>query len=99
MKTLIAAVCALVLALPAAAGPGEAREDQQQARIRDGVVDGELTRGEARGLRKDQRRVDGLQRKARKDGVVTRKEAKRVDRAQDHASRQIGKQKHDRQTR
>lgn len=96
MKTLLAAVCALALAVPAAANP---REAQQQDRIRDGVASGELTRNEAQGLRRDQRRVDGLQRKAKRDGVVTRKEARRIDHAQDRASRDIARQKHDRQTR
>lgn len=40
-----------------------------------------------------------MQRKAKKDGVVTGREARRIDRQQDQASRHIARQKHDRQER
>lgn len=100
MKTLLAVVAALALALPAAAGPlGHDREEHQQSRIREGVQSGELTRGEAKKLHKEQRRIDARQKKAKCDGVVTRKEAKKIDRAQDRANRDIHRQKHDRQSR
>ena len=99
MKTLLI-VAALALALPAAAGPlGASREQSQQNRIHEGVASGELTHHEAKHLRHEQRRVDARQKKAAKDGVVTRREARKIDHAQDHANRDIARQKHDRQTR
>ena len=100
MKTVLAIVAALALAVPAAAGSlGRDREQNQQSRIHDGVKDGELTRHEAKGLRKEQRHVDHLQKKAKCDGKVSRKEARHIDRAQDKANRDIARQKHDRQSR
>jgi hypothetical protein len=98
VKTLIALAAALALALPAAAAPlGRGREAQQQQRIRDGVHEGDLTRHEAHSLRQQQRHIDKVQHRAGKDGTVTRKEARRIDRAQDQANRNITRQKHDRQ--
>ena len=103
MKTLLALVAALALAVPAAAAPGDPlgadREARQQDRLRDGVQSGALTRGEAHRARNDQRHVDRLQRRARHDGTVTKKEARQIDRAQDRASRRLHRQKHDGQTR
>jgi hypothetical protein len=95
-KTLLAIVAALALALPAAANP---QERHQEARIGEGVASGELTRHEAKRLHHEQKRIDHMQRKAKKDGVVTGREARRIDRQQDQASRHIARQKHDRQER
>lgn len=74
------------------------REARQQARIRDGVKDGSLTKREAHHLRQGQRALDAHQAKAMKDGVVTEKEAASLERQQDRLSDRIYKQKHDEQT-
>ena len=71
------------------------REGRQQARIHQGVKSGELTRGEAAGLRAGQRRVDRAQRRAAADGNVTAEERAKLERMQDHQSKRIYEQKHD----
>lgn len=92
------------LALSIFAGTAEARRDQhrearQQGRIKQGVHSGELTRKEAKKLRKGQRRIDHMQQKANADGTVTPKERLKIEKAQDKQSDLIYKQKHDGQDR
>jgi hypothetical protein len=77
----------------------DAREHEQRARIRQGVVSGEVTRPEATRLRAEQRHIRRSERRAKADGQVTAKEQKRLNRQQNHASRDIRRQKHDRQDR
>jgi hypothetical protein len=75
------------------------REDVQKAKIRDGVQDGELTKKEAAGLRKQQRHIKRAEARAKSDGDVTAAERAKLDRKQDRARKNIRKQKHDGQTR
>ncbi|MBY0385044.1 hypothetical protein K2X05_07785, partial [bacterium] len=75
------------------------REVRQQARIRQGVKSGELTRPEAKRLRQGQRHVDRMQNRAEADGVVTDAEKMRLENAQDRQSTRIYNQKHDEQQR
>ena len=75
------------------------RQDRQAARIGQGVVSGELTRPEAARLMHQQRHIHRLERRTEADGVVTGREALRVEAAQDRASARIYHQKHDRQAR
>jgi hypothetical protein len=75
------------------------REIVQKERIENGVKDGSLTRHEARKLNREQRRIHRVERRSERDGVVTPREDKRLDRMQDKASRDIYKQKHDKQER
>jgi hypothetical protein len=75
------------------------REHHQQARIRQGIRSGELTRVEAARLEAQQARIRVSERFARVDGYVTRRERARLDRELDRASRNIYRQKHDRQDR
>jgi len=98
---LVGVVAASVLAVsvPAMADRVDGRETNQAERIASGVKSGELTRREARKLRRGQRRVKGMERRAERDGVVTAGEAKRIEKAQDRQSRKIFKQKRDRQDR
>ena len=77
----------------------DARQAHQQARIAGGVVDGSLTRHEARRLQKQQRHIHHAERHAKADGVVTAHERHRIHRLQDRASRHIHRQKHDSQVR
>ena len=102
MKTLHAVTLALVLATVTtsiasahpAAQRAERRAAAQHARIRDGVQRGELTRGESSRLRAGQRHVRRLERRALADGVLTRPEQRRIERAQDVQSRRIARLKH-----
>lgn len=103
-----AAVCASLLLLLGAgavsAQPAysetpriDQRQAQQQQRIVQGARSGELTRHEYRRLEHQQARIRHMERRARADGVVTHSERREIQRAQQHASRSIANQKHDRQ--
>jgi len=90
-----------VLALPVlaqTATPGvDQRQINQQQRIDQGVKSGQLTPKEATRLEKGQEHVQKVEDKVKADGKVTPKERARLQQAQDVQSRQIAKQKHDRQ--
>lgn len=75
------------------------RQENQAARIRQGVRSGELTGPETRRLVKGQRHVNRLERGANADGDVTAAERVRIEKAQDRQSRRIYRQKHDAQDR
>jgi hypothetical protein len=108
LRTPIAAVTlALLSALasaqaPAASTPAtprvDARQAQQEKRIEQGQASGQLTKNEARRLKREQRHIAKAERHAKADGVVTPAERKRLDAMQDQASRDISRQKHDAQT-
>jgi hypothetical protein len=77
----------------------DAREQNQKARIKDGVKSGELTRVEATKARVDQAKIKRAEAKAKSDGVVTAGERAKLDAKQDRASKRIYKNKHDAQKR
>jgi hypothetical protein len=77
----------------------DAREARQHARIRQGVRSGELTRHEARSLRRDQRHIARVERRAKADGQVTPAERARLNKAQNHESRKIYRLKHNERER
>jgi len=81
------------------ANPIDRREQNQKSRIRQGVKSGELTRNETRHLRKEEAKIGTLEQKARSDGEISKKEARKLDRFLDKANRDIYKQKHDKQDR
>ena len=103
MKKLILAslfVMFVAIAAKAQSTPGvDQRQQNQRARVNQGVVSGEVTRGEAAKLKSEQRRIKRTERRAKADGKVTRKERANIHRKQNKASRDIGKEKHDRQKR
>lgn len=70
------------------------RNKAQRARIHEGVKSGEVTRGEAAKLRREQARIHQAERRARRDGNVTPAEKARIERMQNKASRDIYKAKH-----
>ena len=111
-KTLTAlAAAALALSVFSAAAQGTAsapgantpRIDQRQAiqekRIDQGIASGQLTKRETRKLEREQTHINKVEDKAKADGVVTAKERKHLTKAQNHASRDIYRQKHDKQVR
>jgi hypothetical protein len=71
------------------------QEANQQDRIKQGKQSGELTKHEARRLRAEQKLIDRKQERAAADGTVTAAERQRIRKAQDRASKDIYKQKHD----
>ena len=104
MKTIKSIAAALVSTLVFgnlvfAHGTINQRERRQQRRIADGVKDGELTRKEVRKLEKQQAKIHTAEARAKADGEFTAKERAKIQKKQDKASRQIYKEKHDKQTR
>jgi hypothetical protein len=77
--------------------PIDQRQDRQQRRIMQGVQSGELTAQETQRLEKGQAHVQAMESHAAADGVVTTKEAKHINAAQNRQSKHIAKQKHDKQ--
>jgi len=75
------------------------REARQEARIREGVRSGELTRRETARLERQQSAIRSAEARAKADGYVSPREAARIDRMQDRASRSIHREKNDAQTR
>ena len=97
---------ALVLSLAVVAGSAladtpviDARQENQDDRIDQGEASGELTRREAARLEAQQERIEDKEDRAKADGVVTRRERASLKRSENRASRNIAKQKHDRQDR
>ncbi len=105
LKTIIAA--AVIAAIPAlsyaqardpAATPGiDKRQEIQQKRIDQGVQSGELNKRETARLERHQAGIEKMENKAKADGTVTKKERATLHHAQNHESRRIHRQKHDRQ--
>lgn len=77
----------------------DAREAQQQQRIRDGIRDGSLTRSEANRLQQGEQRIERYEQRARADGVVTPAERRRLDGMLDRESRAIHNERTDGQRR
>jgi propanediol utilization protein len=75
------------------------RQENQKARIDQGVKSGELTKREAARLRAEQRGIRAEKRMAKADGVVTAQERAKLRHDQNRASRHIYRQKHDAQKR
>lgn len=106
----ISAIAALMIATaPAFADQGErhhprdpgvnARQHHQQERIEQGVRSGELTRGEARNLRQEERGIRKEERQDKADGKLTRDERKDLHEDLNKASRDIHDEKHDAEKR
>jgi hypothetical protein len=103
MQWTMAAACAGMFGVTIAAAEvptPKNRQVEQQQRIAQGVKRGELTRVEVRRLEHGAARMHRSIRKDRRDqGVFTPLERSRAQRALNHQSRAIARQKHDRQDR
>ena len=104
MKTLalIAAATAVIATSTAASAHDyghdariDARQAEQAYRIRHNRHTGELTLLEKWRLQGEQRRIAALERAAKRDGYVSRAEARRIREAQDLAGRHIYRESHD----
>ena len=102
LKLPVVALCILVTG-SAAAQPATPvvteRQENQKARIAEGVKSGELTHREAAKLRAEQRAIRAEKRMAKADGMVSPAERAKLRRDQNRASRDIHRQKHDAQKR
>lgn len=70
------------------------RQERQHDRIRHGIRSGELTRKEAKSLRKQQRHIARLERRFERDGHLNRYERRTLRRELDSASQRIYRLKH-----
>lgn len=74
------------------------RQNRQQERINRGIKTGELTAREVNNLQRQQQRIDRMEDRYRDSGKgLTWRERYRLEQRQDRASRNIYRQKHDRQ--
>lgn len=73
------------------------RQANQEQRIDKGIESGQLNEREANRLNKQQEHINKMEDKAKSDGVVTNKERARIGAAQNRASKNIAREKHDRQ--
>lgn len=71
-----------------------ARQQNEAARSNQGVASGELSKGEARTLRTEQRGIAAEKRAFQADGKVTKAERAQLRRDQNAASKRIYKKKH-----
>ena len=81
-----------------AAEQDQQRDVNQQQRIEQGLKSGELSTHEAGRLESEQQHVDRMESRDLKDGHLSAGEQLRLDKAQNAASADIYKQKHDAQT-
>ncbi len=103
-KTLMAVSLSLFVAVPAFASHGddrpmkkhniEQRLERQQQRIHQGVKDHQLTRKEAKLLRRQQRELRQLAHRFYKDGYLSKKERRVLDQELRHSSRLIKRLRH-----
>ena len=75
------------------------RQIRQQARIKQGVKSGELTRGEAARLEAREAKIQHDKKVAKSDGQVTPAERRKLQREENRASHKIYKLKHNEKTR
>ncbi len=101
LKTVVGAVGILLItgALSTAEAGINRRQHNQQRRIVQGARNGELTRQEVRKLEREQARIRRHELRARSDGAFTARERMRLNRELNRSSRDIYRQKHDRQDR
>ncbi len=107
-KALLAASFCLIASVPVYAGHGHRQDEnhgysharlydrmlRQYDRIEDGIESRELTRKEAKTLRRQQRQIRQLAREFRGDGWLSKKERRILKRKLDKSSQQIREFKH-----
>jgi hypothetical protein len=96
--TLLAAAAAPVFAQTDGVHGFAHRDTSQEQRIEQGLQSGALTTREAAGLEREQSRIDQMEARALRDGNLSASERARINAAQNQASRDISREKHDAQT-
>ena len=97
--TKLTVIFTLALSMHAMAASINERQDNQQARIKQGVISGELTKREGVKLTKQQVKTQRKEARFKADGSFTKRERAIVQRDLTKNSASIYKQKHDKQTR
>ena len=88
-----------VLAPAVLAGEVKAREENQEARIAQGVESGQLTAGETKRLERGEAKIEKDREKALSDGKMTPKERRKLNREENRESKKIYHAKHNGKTR
>ena len=99
IMTKTALIFTLALSTHAMAASINERQDNQQARIKQGVISGEVTKKEGIKLTKQQAKTQRKETRFKADGNFTKRERAIVHRDLTKNSASIYKQKHDKQTR
>jgi hypothetical protein len=73
----------------------DAEQQKEQAAIEQGRYNGGLTRREYRGLLAEQERIADLERKAKEDGYVSKREFRDIRQAQSEANQRIAQEAND----
>lgn len=96
MKKIMIAIAMLLITIASvqAQTPVNARQKAQRARIAEGRIDGDLTRGEAALLNRQQRHIRKSEYAAKADGFVTVQERRALHRKQHRANHAIRRAKH-----
>ena len=103
MKGMLVAVSAMTLLMTGMAYAQadtpviDQRQTNQEQRIDKGIESGQLNQREANRLNRQQEHVNKMEDRAKADDVVTNKERARIGAAQNRASRNIAREKHDAQ--
>ena len=95
--TQITAVLTIIYSASSMAVMINERQDNQQARIQQGVVSGELTKRETVRLSKQQIKIQRKEMRFKSDGQFTKKERALVQRDLNRQNKAIYRQKHDQQ--
>ena len=76
----------------------DARQENQQDRIKEGVASGQLTGPETRRLERQQHRIARAEKRREADGTLSARDKAALERKQDRASRHIHRAKHNART-
>lgn len=96
MKIKFLSATALIIALAIGSTNAQTVDNAktQNRRIKEGVKSGELTKGEAANLRKDQKEIRKTMKEAQKDGFLSKEEKRGIRHGKRHESRKIAHLKH-----
>jgi hypothetical protein len=75
------------------------RQENQKRRVKRGAKSGEITKREAKGIKKSSANARRYEKKVKSDGTVTWKERVRLEHKQDKTSRRIYRTKHNKRDR
>lgn len=75
------------------------RQKNQKHRVKTGAKSGEITKREAKGVKRSSTQSRRYEKKAKSDGKVTWKERARIEHKQDKTSRRIYRTKHNKRDR
>ena len=90
------ALSVLIFSVQALAGSFDQRQVRQQKKIRDGINNHRMTRHDALRLKHQQRQIRLQKKSYSRDGHLTHRERRRLNRLQDRADRQITQSKQNR---